>query len=111
MLSGLFAVEFIANNQMYGGGIVVIADGAVNGGDLSYLYQGHFDYYGENIKATIDVRHYRGERLSVMGPLGNFSLVLSGTFAGDSFSVDGGIPNLPNPKIRITGKRVADLHA
>ena len=110
MLSGLFAVEFIANNNQFGAGIVVISEGTINGGDLSYLYQGHFEYYEQEIKASIEVRHYSGQRNAVMGPLNNFTLILSGRFSEGSFSVTGGIPNMPNLRITINGRKIAELY-
>jgi hypothetical protein len=109
MQSGLFAVEFIANNNQFGTGVAVVANGAVNGGDSGYYYQGHFDYYENEIKAAIEVRHHSGPANSVMGPLNNFALVLTGQFTEDNFVATGGIPNIPGLKITIRGRKLADL--
>ena len=110
MISGMYFVNFIANNNSFGIGLVVIREGRVNGGDDSYLYQGRFDYYGDDIRAVIDVKHYRGPLNSVMGPLKEFSLILAGKKSGDNFELIGGIANVPNLNIRITGTKVADLY-
>ena len=109
MLSGMFFVKFIANNNMFGEGLVVIRDGCVNGGDASYLYQGRFEYYGDDVKAIIDVKHYKGPLNSVMGPFKEFSLSLSGKKSGNNFELIGGIPNIPHLSIKIVGAKVADL--
>ena len=109
MISGIYLITFSANNNRFGEGIVVVKDGSVNGGDASYLYRGHFDYYGEDIKASIEVRHYRGPLNAVLGPLKQFNLTLSGKVSGDNFHVSGGIPNMPIGSITITGSRIADL--
>jgi hypothetical protein len=109
MISGIYLVRFVANGSGFGEGIVVVNDGAVNGGDATYLYRGHFDYYGEDIKASIEVRHYRGPLNAVLGPLKQFNLTLSGKISGDNFQVSGGIPNMPGASISITGSRIADL--
>ncbi len=109
MLSGIFFVQFISNDNSLGEGLVIIKDGNVNGGDLSYLYQGRFDYYGDNAKALIEVKHYNGPMYSVMGPLKEFTLNLAGKTTKDRFELTGGIPNIPDLNIKIVGKKVAEL--
>lgn len=110
MLSGIYFVRFVANSNNVGEGLVVIKDGIINGGDLTYLYQGRLDYYGDEIKAQIDVRHYKGPLNSVMGPLKEYSLHLSGKRQGEKLEVSGGIPNMPNASISILGTKVAELY-
>lgn len=109
-LRGLYLVQFVANNQSFGEGLVSIVDGMINGGDLSYLYQGRFDFYGNEIQATIEVTHYHGPANSVFGQLKTFSLKLSGNIISEGFEVNGGIPDMPNLSIKITGKKVANLY-
>ena len=109
MISGIYLVSFSANNNMFGEGIVTVSEGAVNGGDATYLYRGHFDNYGDDMKASIEVRHYRGPVNGVLGPLKQFNLILTGKIVGDNFSLSGGIPNMPTAIIMITGTKVADL--
>ena len=109
MISGIYLVTFIADNNRFGEGIVVVKDGSVNGADATYLYRGHFDYYGDDIKASVEVRHYRGPLNAVLGPLKQFNLSLSGKLSGDNFQVSGGIANMPGVSITITGSRIADL--
>ena len=109
MLKGIFHVHFSANNNRFGEGLVVVNNGCVNGGDYGYLYQGRFDYYGNDMQATIEVKHYNGPPNSVMGPLKEFTLNLSGKTTRDSFTVTGGITDVSNMSIQISGRKVADL--
>ncbi len=109
MIPGIYLIGFSAYGNRIGEGLVVIKDGSVNGGDPSYLYRGHFDSYGEDVKGNIEVRHYRGPLNSVLGPLKQFNLILSGKVSGDNFQVSGNIPNMPNATINITGTKIADL--
>lgn len=109
MLSGLFFVNFVANNNNFGSGVVVVSDGKVNGGDSNYFYQGRFDYYGNDIKALIKVKHYRGNLNSVMGPLKEFTLNLSGKKTNNGFEVSGWIPDIPNLSIMVRGIKIAEL--
>ena len=109
MISGIYFVEFKASNNNYGHGLVVLDNGKLNGGDYSYLYRGRFDTYGEELKAAIDISHYRGELNSVMGARKNYTLNLTGKMTREDFDVTGGIPDIPDLSIRIVGRKVADL--
>jgi hypothetical protein len=109
MTSGLYSVFFFANNSNAGGGLVVIKDGTVNGGDATYIYQGRFDYYGDDIKAVIDVKHYQGPVNSVMGSLKDYTLSLVGKRSPTGFELIGGIVNIPNVSLKVIGRKVADL--
>ena len=110
MLSGIYYVKFVANNNQVGEGLAVVKDGIVNGGDATYLYQGRFDYYGDEIRAHIEVKHYKGPLNSVMGPLKQYSLSLSGRRLGEQFELTGGIPNIPNIIMSILGTKVAEYY-
>lgn len=109
MISGIYLISFLADSNKFGEGLVVVDEGAVNGGDATYLYRGHFDQYGDDMKASIEVRHYRGPLNGVLGPIKQFDLILSGKIVGDNFSLSGGIPNMPTATITITGTKIADL--
>ena len=110
MINGLYFVEFQANTQDFGQGLAVIDNGRINGGDHAYLYQGRIDAYGSDVKAVIEVKHYRGQPASVFGPLNSFTLNLAGKNSGSTFEVSGGIANMPGTKITIRGKKVAELY-
>lgn len=110
MLSGMYYVEFRANNNDFGQGLVCIEDGKVNGGDHAFIFQGRMDAYNGEVQAVIEVKHYKGEPLSVFGPLRQFTLNLSGKTDGVSFNLDGGIANMPGAAINIRGNKVADLY-
>lgn len=107
--NGLFSVRFIANNRDFGSGVVVIREGSVNGGDGSYYYQGHFDYYEQEARAIIQVTHHYGPVNSVMGPLPSFTLNVSGRIFEAGFEMTGGIQALPGVTIRIQGRWIAEL--
>lgn len=109
MLHGMYKVEFWSNQNMFGIGLVTIKDGVINGGDTNYLYQGHFDYYENEIKASVEVKHYQGEMNSILGPLRSFTLTLSGKVAGDMFELTGGIAGMGTTSMTILGKKVAEL--
>jgi len=109
MTSGIFVATFSAGYTTIGEGIVVVKDGFVNGGDATYFYRGTFIDYGDDLKATVEVKHYRGPLNSVLGPLKQYTLSLSGKRSGDDFELTGGIENMPGAKITIRGTKIADL--
>lgn len=109
MLSGIFFVEFKANNNDFGRGLIVIDDGRANGGDEAFLFRGKFDTYNGDVQAVIEVSHYRGVPNSVFGSIKNFTLNLTGKSDDNSFTVSGGVVNMPNAAITIKGVKVADV--
>ena len=103
-------MQFSVGPQNTGGGLVVISDGDINGGDETYLYQGHLNAYGSQAKAIIEVTHYRGALNAVFGPLRTFTLELVGTVDEQTFDVQGSIVGTQSPVIRISGRKVAQLY-
>ncbi|WP_286999654.1 MULTISPECIES: GrlR family regulatory protein [Comamonas] len=110
MTSGIFFVQFSVGPQDVGAGLAVLSNGDVNGGDETYLYRGHIDSYGKQVKASIEVTHYRGPLNSVFGPLRNFTLDLTGTVDEQGFDIHGHIVGRSTPEIRIAGRKVAQLY-
>ena len=54
-MEGLWTVEFGSNVGMFGGGVVVLKDGELKGGDGGYYYLGSFELKGNKFQATIRV--------------------------------------------------------
>lgn len=108
MLKGVYSVQFSTQWPGTGGLVVVDDSGCVNGGDLRYFYQGNFSCSGNNMQATIEVKHYAGKPFSVFGTQLNFTLNLSGRILenGDKFVVEG---TFNQKLIQISGKKIADL--
>ena len=108
MEDGIYHVKFASAMGAAGEGLVVIKDGAVNGGDAGYLYQGALNATPTGqLHGELLITRWNAGHVSVFGPLGNFSLGLDGHAANDSFTVAGGVPGQPNMKITITGRRLA----
>lgn len=67
MTSGIFHVEFRASTDDFGDGLVVVKDGAVNGGDPHYLYQGEVPTHSGEFESRFTVRKYRDGNANVVG--------------------------------------------
>lgn len=109
MLPGLYSIVFAAPGGNAGIGLVVADKGKLHGGDLSYLYRGTYETDGSSLKARIHVSHYRGQPNSILGPLGNFTLVLSGNASDTRFSLSGQVEGNPQLMISIVAERQAAL--
>ena len=109
MLTGIYFIDFKSARQNGVGGLIVVDNGRVHGGDPYNLYRGHVEQTGDTLKARIRVTHYRGPTNTVFGPLKDFELELTGRANGPRFSLAGNIVGKPQFKIEITGDRKAEL--
>jgi hypothetical protein len=107
---GLYAVKFSAPSGNFGEGLVVIGDGAINGGDPGYIYRGHYEVSELRISATLKVTRWNPNVQSVFGTLPNFDLSLVGQIGsgGTSIALEGTIPQLPNQRLKVDGRWIAD---
>jgi hypothetical protein len=109
MLPGLYSVVFAAPGGNAGIGLVVVDNGKIHGGDLTYLYRGTYQSDGQSVKAKIHVSHYRGQPNSILGAISNFVLTLSGKASDSGFALSGQVEGHPQLLISITAQRQADL--
>ena len=111
MLSeGIYEVSFSSNVGSSGRGLIVVSNGAINGGDISHLYQGPYTCAGNTINATLSISQYNSSQQSVFGPLDNFILELSGAVTnGNSFKVAGKVAGQPQLSISINGNMLKPI--
>lgn len=107
MKEGIYHVRFSASTHDAGEGLVVIKQGALNGGDAGYLYTGTFEPSGEHMTCALHVKRWNSAHTSVFGPLNDFDLQLSGQFSADGFTVSGGMSANPGMTIQIVGRYLA----
>lgn len=105
MQDGIYHVSFSASTGDSGQGLVVIKDGAVNGGDYSHLYTGQLKKTGTSVTGRFNVKCWNPEGISVFGKIDNFDLDLRGQAnSADSFTISGGIVSSPQHTIQIDGR-------
>jgi hypothetical protein len=108
MQDGIYHVRFSSSLGGSGEGLAVIKHGTVNGGDLGYVYVGSLAVSGNALTGRLNIRRWNQGVVSVLGPLENFELQLSGQSAGPhAFAVSGGIPSYPGLSINIAGQFVS----
>ena len=109
-MNGIFHVTFKSSMGHGGEGLAVVKDGAVNGGDTGYLYQGSLSEADSQISGTLQISRWNRASVSIFGPLERFALELTGMVdaANDGFTVAGGVAGQPGLKITIRGRRIAE---
>jgi len=110
MLSGIYAAQFMSNQNIVGRGVVVFNGAVLHGGDDSYYYKGKYRLDMNNyVSAEVEVANYTGELTSIFGPLKQFRLTLNGTVNQDCFSLSGQVKGQPQLMISIQRRKVDDL--
>jgi hypothetical protein len=108
MQNGIYRVEFRSGRRIGISGLVVLKDGAVNGGDDGFVYRGTYKAEGQKVTAEIAVSKHNPGAQSVFGPIDNYTLALTGTTEGNSFTLSGGVPGRKDLTIEIHGTRLSD---
>ena len=108
MQNGIYRVEFRSGRRIGISGLVVLKDGAVNGGDDGFVYRGTYKAEGQKVTAQIAVSKHNPGAQSVFGPIDNYTLALTGTTEGNSFTLSGGVTGRQDLTIEIRGARLAD---
>ncbi|REG61547.1 type III secretion system (T3SS) negative regulator GrlR [Paraburkholderia sp. BL6669N2] len=107
--NGFYAVEFSAVVQG-AGGIVVLEDGNIRGGDSEYLYSGTYSGQDGRLSAQITVKAHSPKAVSVFNTIGGkFKLDLVGNVVGDGFQASGNAPVPGAPGITIRARKLDDL--
>lgn len=114
LIEGFWKVDFAASIPG-AGGVVVLENGTIRGGDNQMIYSGSYGVSGSDPSATmsmtgeLSVRAYVDGANSVFNTGSKpFTLKLNGTTDGSSFRLTGASP-VGGPGITITGKFIAPL--
>jgi len=57
-MEGLWTAEFGSSTGVFSGGVVVLQDGRVMGGDGGYFYLGEYTLNGNALRASIEVQPF-----------------------------------------------------
>ena len=109
MENGIYSIVFKSSIEVFGGGLVVIDDGRIHGGNTKYIFKGLVAEKENAIEAEIKVEHYQGPLVSIFGEIDEFSLVLSVKPEPESFRMKGYMVENADMKIEVEGIKISDL--
>ena len=109
MKNGIYHANFTSSLGITGYGLVVVKDGAINGGDPAYLYTGKIDSNHNLISGQINISKWnQAGNDSIFGAANNFDLALQGKSTDRNFNMAGHVVGQPALKITIQGTFLAE---
>ncbi|MDK1227303.1 GrlR family regulatory protein [Cronobacter turicensis] len=105
MKNGIYYVVFSSNQNDVGNGTVVVKDGAVNGGDYGFTYQGkvHDD------KLDLHVFQHDPQAQNVFQGINNYTMNLSVDEVVGGYQLTGTINGMPGAQLVVNAKHIGDL--
>ena len=100
-LEQLWSVEFVSELGSEGGGVIVLENGKLLGGNNNYFYIGSYDLKNNKFNATIDIKHYHGKCNPVFGKLEEFILKLQGDSDEESMLLTGHMLEDPSRELHV----------
>jgi len=107
-LEALWSVRFSSNMGIHGGGVVVIENGKILGGETGYTYIGSMRANRERVIAKVRVSKYMAEAPSIFG-MDHFEMELTGRPDESQIRFDGFIVGSPQHDISIDLVRRVEL--
>ncbi len=100
MFEGVWIVQF-HGPRGYGGGVVVLANGKVYGGDSGFIWTGSYSEKAGVLTANAKVKHFDTAIPSVMGIAGDFDLVIEGTLKGEVIAGTASLARMPGARMSV----------
>jgi len=104
-----WVVEFMANNESFGAGVVTIIKDKVFGGDVSFTYIGGYEINDNIIKVDLNVKSFNKIDPPVFPDMDDYDLSLSGEYDDKEFMMVGSPSNHPELKLAVRCTRRAEL--
>ncbi|MHC0464579.1 GrlR family regulatory protein [Kosakonia cowanii] len=105
MKNGIYYVVFSSNQNDVGNGTVVVKDGAVNGGDFGFTYQGNV--HGD--KLDLHVFQHDPQAQNVFQGVNNYTLNLSVNEVRGGYHLTGTVNGMPGAQLVVNAKHIGDL--
>lgn len=104
MKDGIYHTNFTSSLGITGYGLVVVKDGAVNGGDQGFLYKGTITSNHDLLVGQLNISKWnQAGNDSVFGAFNNFDLAVQGKSTDKNFNIAGHVVGQPALKITIQG--------
>ncbi|MHB2242490.1 GrlR family regulatory protein [Pseudomonas monsensis] len=109
MTNGIFHVDFRSSTGDSGDGLVVVKDGAVNGGDPHYLYQGTVPTSSGPFTSKFSVTKWRDGNTNVVG-VDNYTLDAKGhvDYEKGTLELQGSVVGAAHLTVQLKGKKIRD---
>jgi len=109
-IEALWAVAFSTPEGAAGTGVVVFETGRVFGGDSLYYYLGDYAVDRKTVRGKVDVIHYSGPPMNIVGPVERLSLNYEGRIVDDNRMEATGIdPTNPQRRVAMEFVRLHNL--
>lgn len=93
------------------GGVLLLQNGHVHGGDNNYHYQGTYHVEGDRIRVHLTATHFHGGRSHVVGDRDTFGLNLAGAVDDEVMELTGEVEDDPSTKVVASLLRAAEVPA
>ena len=92
-MEGFWTVEFGSNTGISGGGVAVLREGKILGGDATHYYIGEYTLHGKDFKATLKATAFVLGAPSVFGTVGtDVTIDLQGSLTQEDNAIAQGQP-------------------
>ena len=100
MIDGLWTVQYYGP-QGNSGGVVVLMNGRILGGDSGFYYVGSYKLNGDALEGKVSVKNFDPSIPNVIGVVGDFDLLIEGKVTGNSINGTGALATAPSAKIAV----------
>lgn len=108
MLDGLWILQ-IQPPPVTSGGVVVLINGKIFGGDNGFTWVGTYTVIDRLIKGRVHVHNFDPDIKSVLGVPGDYDMHISGNVLGDTITGTAMIANQPQHSLAIRLDKRANL--
>jgi len=109
-VEGLWTTQFEGVPNFLGGGVVMLLNGRIYGGDSEYFYSGLYSQTGPKFEAMVEVKAFAPAPTSVFGlKEQQFSVRIQGDIIGDNIAAIGMRPDFPQARLSMRLKKRADF--
>lgn len=105
MKDGIYFVVFRSGQNDAGNGTVVVRDGAVNGGDFGFTYQGRV----QDGRLNLHVSRHNPNAQNVIAGLNDYDMELAIRDIGDGYYLEGAIAGVPGANLAVQAKHIGNL--
>ena len=112
MVSGIYRVHFVGGPlQNFGDGIAVFKDGAINGGDVGYVYRGSYQTTDTRIAAAVNIKQWNFSLPNPVTDLSDYHLVVEEPAPADwkKFTIKGRAAQHPELVVTITATFLSEV--